>query len=85
MRFACLLVEHLPTRAETLAEPTLAGTPIVVLRDWDGRVLDASTDAIAMGVAVGDTRQRIEQLCLPAGHPPNRERGALSVASGHAA
>ena len=63
MRFVCLLVEHLPTRVETLVEPALNGQPVVVLRDWDGRVLDASPEAMTAGVAVGDTRQRVEQLC----------------------
>ena len=63
MRFVCLWVEHLPVRVERLAEPTLAGKPIVVLRDWDGRVLDASADVMTAGVAVGDACQRVEQLC----------------------
>ncbi len=63
MRFACLLVEHLPTRVETLCDATLAGRPFVVLRDWDGRVLDASPDALVSGVTLGDSRQRVEQLC----------------------
>ena len=63
MRFACLLVEHLPTRVETLLESALAGRPLVVLRDWDSRVLDASLEALTSGVSVGDSRQRVEQLC----------------------
>jgi DNA polymerase-4 len=58
-----LLVEHLTTRIETLRDPALLGQPMVVLRDWDGRVLDASPEAMTTGVAVGDTRQRVEQLC----------------------
>ena len=66
MRFVCLLVEHLPTHVETLRDPSLLGQPVVVLRDWDRRVLDASPDAMTTGVAVGDTRQRVEQLCPPA-------------------
>ena len=63
MRFACLLVEHLPTRVEILQASSLRGQPVVVLRDWDGRVLDASPEAMTTGIAVGDTRQRVEQLC----------------------
>jgi nucleotidyltransferase/DNA polymerase involved in DNA repair len=63
MRFACLLIEHLPTRVETLHEPALSGRPLVVLRDWDSRVLDASPKALAAGVTFGDSRQRVEQLC----------------------
>src|SRR5512134_2899400 len=63
MRFACLLVEHLPTRVETLLDPALASRPVMVLRDWDGRVIDASPRALATGVALGDSRQRVEQLC----------------------
>jgi hypothetical protein len=51
-----LLVEHLPTRVETLRDPTLRG--------WDERVLDASPEAMMAEVAVGDTRQRVEQLSL---------------------
>ncbi len=63
MGFACLLVEHLPTRVEILQASSLRGQPVVVLRHWDGRVLDASPEAMTAGVAVGDTRQRVEQLC----------------------
>ena len=63
MRFVCLLVEHLPTRVETLLNPDLASKPSVILRGWDERVLDASPDVIAVGVGVGDSRRRVEQLC----------------------
>src|SRR5512139_2501479 len=73
MRFACLLVEHLPTRVETLPDPALAGRPFVVLRDWDGRVLDASPEALAAGVTRGDSRQRVEQLCPQAVIRPANE------------
>ena len=73
MRFACLLVEHLPTRVETLREPALTGKPLVVLRDWDSRVLDASPEALAAGVALGDSRQRVEQLCPQAVIRPANE------------
>lgn len=66
MRFACLLVEHLPTRVEILHEPVLIGRPLVVLREWDGRVLDASPAAQTAGVNLGDSRQRVEQLCSQA-------------------
>ncbi len=73
MRFACLLVEHLPTCVETLLEPSLAGKPIVVLCEWDRRVIDASPEAKTAGVAHGDTRQRVEQLCPQARILPARE------------
>ena len=73
MRFACLLVEHLPTRVETLREPALSGRPLVVLRDWDSRVLDASPEALTTGVALGDSRQRVEQLCPQAVIRPANE------------
>jgi DNA polymerase IV len=63
MRFVCLLVEHLPARVEIMHKPVLSGKPLVVLRDWDGRVLDASPEALTTGVALGDSRQRVEQLC----------------------
>jgi DNA polymerase-4 len=73
MRFACLLVEHLPTRVETLRDPTLAGRPLVILRDWDGRVLDASPEALTTGVTLGDSRQRVEQFCAQAISRPANE------------
>ena len=63
MRFACLLVEHLPTRVERLLNPELAQVPVVVLRAWDERVLDASSEAMAAGISAGDSRRRVEQLC----------------------
>jgi DNA polymerase-4 len=63
MRFACLLVEHLPTRVAVLREPALSGRPLVVLREWDGRALDAFPEVLATGVTLGDSRQRVEQLC----------------------
>ena len=63
MRFACLLIKHLPTRIETLREPTLARHPIVVLRTWDDQVLDVSHSALAARVELGDSRSRVEQLC----------------------
>jgi hypothetical protein len=47
MRFACLLVEHLPTRVETLPDPALADRPLVVLRDWDSRVLRLPPESTA--------------------------------------
>lgn len=46
-----------------LQASSLRGRPVVVLRDWDRRVLDASPEAMTTGVAVGDTRHRVEQLC----------------------
>jgi DNA polymerase-4 len=73
MRFACLLVEHLPTRVEILREPALSGKPLVVLREWDGRVLDASPEGLTAGVARGDSRQRVEQLCPQAVIRPANE------------
>ena len=63
MRFACLLVEHLPTRVETLLGVGLNGRALVVLRDRDGRVLDTSPKAMTAGIALGDSCQRVEQLC----------------------
>lgn len=63
MRFVCLLVEHLPTRAERLLNPELTHQPLVILRAWDGHVLDASPEAVLAGVGPGDSRRRVEQLC----------------------
>lgn len=63
MRFACLLVEHLPTRVETLLAPGLASKPVAVVRGWDDRVLDASPEVLAAGITPGDARRRVEQLC----------------------
>ena len=72
MRFVCLLTDHLPVRVEGLSNPALV-TPIVILRDWDERVLDASPEAIATGVSVGDSRRRVEQVCPRAVILPARE------------
>ena len=62
MRFLCLWVEHLPARVETLLDPDLAPKPVVILRAWDDRVLDASADVVAAGVSPGDSRRRVEQI-----------------------
>ena len=63
MRFACLLLEHLPVRVEERLNPELVSKPVVILRDWDDRVLDASPDVIGRGITPGDSRRRVEQLC----------------------
>jgi hypothetical protein len=60
MRFACLLAEHFPTRVEAQREPTLIGKLLVVLRDWDSHILDASPEALTTGVVIGDSHQRAE-------------------------
>ena len=73
MRFACVLIEHLPVKVETLLTPALAQQALVVLRPWDERVLDASSQAAAAGVGPGDTRRRAEQLCPQAAILPARE------------
>jgi DNA polymerase-4 len=62
MRFACLLLEHLPVRVEELLNPELATRPVVIIRDWDDRVLDVSPDVKARGITPGDSRRRVEQL-----------------------
>ncbi len=66
MRFVILVVAHLPVAVEQLANPALVNRPLVILRDWDEAVLDASEEVVAAGVAVGDSRRRVEQLCPPA-------------------
>jgi len=63
MRFACVRVEHLPTRVQALLQPDLADKPLVVLRVWDDCVLDTSPDVQASGIRPGDSRRRVEQLC----------------------
>ena len=63
MRFACLLVDHLPTRVESLLDPSLSRKPIAIVRAWDDRVIDASAEAGVTGLSQGDSRQRVEQLC----------------------
>ena len=63
MRFAALLVEHLPLCVETLCDTGLITRPIVILRAWDDRVIDASAEARSTGISQGDSRQRVEQLC----------------------
>ena len=73
MRFLCLWVEHLPARVETLLDPDLATKPVVLLRAWDERVLDASPDVIAAGIGMGDSRRRVEQVAPQAVILPARE------------
>ena len=73
MRFACVRIEHLPTRLEASLQPELASQPLVVLRAWDEHVLDASPDVQASGVRAGDSRRRVEQLCPQAVVLPARE------------
>ncbi len=62
MRFACVLIEHLPTQIEISLKPDLASRPIVVVRAWDERVSDATSDVIRAGIMPGDSRRRVEQL-----------------------
>lgn len=73
MRFACLLVDHLPTRVESLLDPGLSGKPIAIVRGWDDRVIDATPDVITCGISLNDSRRRIEQLCPQAVVLPGRE------------
>lgn len=73
MRFACLLVEHLPLQVEVRLNPALAGQALVVVRAWNGQVMDASPEAVAAGVGPGDSRRRVEQLCPEAVLIPARE------------
>lgn len=63
MRFACLLVDHLPTRVESLLDPSLGGKPLAIVRGWDDRVIDATLDVIACGISLNDSRRRVEQFC----------------------
>ncbi len=72
-RFACLLVQNLPTQIERLHNPALVGRPTVVLRDWDGHVLDASAEAASAGIGPGDSGRRVEQLCPQATIIPARQ------------
>ncbi len=73
MRFACIRIDHLPTRLEASLQPELSSQPLVVLRAWDEHVLDASPDAAASGVHPGDSHRRVEQLCPQAVVLPARE------------
>jgi nucleotidyltransferase/DNA polymerase involved in DNA repair len=73
VRFACLLVEHLPLCVEALREPEVTTGCRVVLRAWDRRVLDVTPDVIAAGVEVGDSWHRVEQLCPQAQILPAEE------------
>ena len=63
MRFAYFMIEHLPTRIETLRNTELSHHPLVVLRPWDSHVLDASPSAVDARVGAGDSLQLVEQLC----------------------
>jgi nucleotidyltransferase/DNA polymerase involved in DNA repair len=73
VRFACVRVEHLPTRLEAALQPELSDKPLVVLRAWDEQALDASPDVEASGVRPGDSHCRVEQLCPQAVILPVRE------------
>ena len=73
MRFACVLIQHLPVNVERLLLPALRQPVLVLLRAWDERVVDASPQAIAAGVRPGDTRHRVEQVCPQAAILPARE------------
>jgi DNA polymerase-4 len=73
MRFACVRIEHLPTRIEAALQPELSDKPLVVLRAWDDCVLDITPDVEAAGVRPGDSRRRVEQLCPQAAILPARE------------
>jgi DNA polymerase-4 len=72
-RFVCLRVAHLPVLVEDLHSPGSIQQPCVIVRAWDGRVVDASPAALASGVDVGDGRARVEQLCPQAVVLPARE------------
>ena len=63
MHFVSLVIDHLPVTAERLAEPALVNRPLVIVRDWDEAVLDASEEVVAAGVSMGDSHRRVEQLC----------------------
>ena len=63
MRFVSLVMAHLPVTVERWADLALVNRPLVIVRDWDEAVLDASEEAVAAGVSVGDSRRRVEQLC----------------------
>jgi DNA polymerase-4 len=63
MRFVCVRIDHLPVQVEILLNADLAGKPIVILRVWDDRVVDAAPEAGTTVVDRGDSRQRVEQLC----------------------
>lgn len=73
MRFACIRIEHLPTRIESSSQLDLADQPLVVLRAWDDHVLDATPDVESSGVRPGDSRRRVEQLAPQAVILPARE------------
>ncbi len=73
MRFACVRIEHLPTRLEAALQSELANQPLVVLRAWDEHVLDALPGVAASGIRTGDSRRRAEQLCPQAVVLPARE------------
>lgn len=70
MRFVCLRVAHLPCLIEDLSDPTLIQRPLVIVRAWDGRVLDALR---AADITPGDTRRRVEQHCPDAAILPAHE------------
>jgi hypothetical protein len=54
MRFACVRIEHLPTRLEASLQPELSDQPLVLLRAWDECVLDITLVAEASGVRPGE-------------------------------
>lgn len=73
-RFLNLLVEHFPTRLESILHARdISKEPVVVLRSWDECVLDASPLAMTQGVQRGDSRRRVQQLCPKAILLPARD------------
>jgi len=63
MRFACVRIEHLPTRLEAALQTELFNQPLVVLRAWNEHVPDASPDVETSGIRPADSRRHVEQLC----------------------
>ena len=62
----CLLITHLPVKAELLRQPQLAGVPLIVTASARGRqvVLDASSEAV--GVLEGQTLSEALSQCSDA-------------------
>ena len=63
---ACLLVTHLPVKAELIRYPELRGKPVVVTESYGSKHLVLDSSAQAVGVASGMSLQEVMARCKDA-------------------